>query len=150
MFSQGFLSPVAGSNVSDPLWGPIWVSLCFISHPRRSFLDFNFELVIVLFWHLKFFIVTDGGRWTDGGWVPKRFSDFSQNFFRWSSQHITLPYFGKSAKNFFYRKKIRLQVSKSGVFSGKKIFRNFLETSVIISLLKDSSLYFAKKFQKLF
>ena len=42
---------------------------------------------------------------------------------RWkpcSSQYITLPYFGKSAKKLFYRKKIGLQVSKSGVFSEKK------------------------------
>ena len=44
-----------------------------------------------------------------------------------SSQHINLLYFGKSAKNFFYRKKIRLQVSKSGVFSGKKCSANFLK-----------------------
>ena len=45
-----------------------------------------------------------------------------------------ISYFQKSAKNFFYRKKIQLQVSKSGVFWKKKIFRKFLETSVIISL----------------
>ena len=117
MITDFFLSPVAGSNVSDPLWGPIWFSLCFISHPRRSFLISFFELVIVLFWPLIFFNVTDGGCWwmVDGGaWVPKRCSDFAQNFVRWSSQHINLLYFGKSAKNFFCRKKIRLQVSKLG------------------------------------
>ena len=172
---------MAGSSC-DPLWGPIWVSLCFISSPRKSFFDFNFGPVIVLFWLLKFFIprggiqrsdplwgpiwvslcfifllekkffdfifctrnrpfltpenlycdgrmVVDGGWWMVDGWVPKRFSDFAQNFVRWSSQHINLLYFGKSAKNFFYRKKIRLQVSKSGVFSEKKSSANFLTLS---------------------
>ena len=34
----------------------------------------------------------------------------------------------------FYRKKIRLQLSKSGIFWLQKNFRKFLETSVIISL----------------
>jgi len=53
---------------------------------------------------------------------------------------------GKKSK----RKKIQLQVSKAGVFWGKKIFRKHLETSVIISLQKGDSRYVGKKFQKLF
>ena len=57
-------------------------------------------------------MVVDGGWW----WSTKKFSDFAQNFFIISSEKLKFRNFGKSAKNFFYRKKIRLQVSKSGVF----------------------------------
>ena len=66
-------------------------------------------------------VVTDGGWVMDGwvmgdGWVPKMFSDFAQILFRWSSVNINVRKFGKSAKNFFYRKKIQLQLSKSWGF----------------------------------
>ena len=50
---------VMGSSC-DPLWGPIWVSFCFISSPWKSFFNFNFEVVIVLFWPLKLFIPRGG------------------------------------------------------------------------------------------
>merc|ERR1711973_332635 len=53
-------------------------------------------------------------------------------------------------KSFFLRKKIHFNFSKSGVFWGKKMFRKFFETSVIISLKEGDSRYFSKKFQKLF
>merc|ERR1712081_166340 len=53
-------------------------------------------------------------------------------------------------KTFFLRKKIHLQFSKSGVFWGKKMFRKFLETSVIISLYGGDSRYFGKKISKTF
>ena len=103
------------------------------------YLCFNFALVIVLFLHLKFFNVTDGGWWMvvvdGGGWVPKRFSDFAQNFVRWSSQYINLLYFGKSAKKFFCRKKNPTSSFKIGGIFRKKMFPKFLETSVIISLI---------------
>ena len=58
----------------------------------------------------------------DGGWSSKKkFSDFAQIYFRWSSGDINVRKFGKSAKNFFYRKKIQLQLSKSGgIFVKKK------------------------------
>ena len=36
-----------------------------------------------------------------GGWVPKRFSDFAQNFFRLSSSDINLFVFGKIVTSFF-------------------------------------------------
>merc|ERR1711973_695995 len=56
----------------------------------------------------------------------------------------SLAYFGKSAKNFFYRKKIRLQVSKSGVFAPKKVsliffffFRNKLQVKNIWRILEN-------------
>ena len=38
-------------------------------------------------------VVVDGGRWS-----KKRLSDFTQNFFRWSSGDINMRKFGKSAK----------------------------------------------------
>ena len=102
-----------------PYGVPIW-SLSVLFSPNGTFFWFQFRDGNRPFLTRKIFYcdgrMVDGG----GGWVPKRFFDFAQNFFRWSSQHINLPYFGKSAKNFFYRKKIRLQVSKSGVFLVKK------------------------------
>ena len=60
------------------------------------------------------------------------------------------PIFENLRKTFFNRKKIRLQLSKSGVFWLKKTFRKSLETSVIISLYDGHSRYFDKKFQILF
>ena len=57
----------------------------------------------------------------------KMFSDFAEIFFIISSEKIKFANFGKSAKNFFNRKKIRLQVSKSGVFCEKKYSANFLK-----------------------
>ena len=63
----------------------------------------------------------------DGGWVPKRFSDFPQILFIVSLNKIKMSYFRNFAKNFFYRKKIQLQVSKSGVFCEKKCSANLLK-----------------------
>ena len=53
-------------------------------------------------------------------------------------------------KNFFIGKKSNFNLQNRGYFVKKKIFRKFLETSVIGSLEDAYSLYFAKKFQKLF
>ena len=94
---------------------------------RKSFLDFILGAVSALFWPLFFLIVTDGwwvmmgddGWWwvmMGDGWSKKKFSDFAQNFFRWSLGDINVRKFGKSAKNFFYRKKIQLHLSKSDGF----------------------------------
>ena len=69
---------------------------------------------------------------------PKNVLGFCSNFFRWSSGDINVRKFGKSAKNFFYRKKIQLQLSKSGGFWEWKRFRRSLETWIIISWLWDN------------
>ena len=45
--------------------------------------------------------------------------------------------------------KIQLQLSKSGVFLPKKMFRKYLETFVIISLQGGDSRYFSRKSRKL-
>ena len=53
---------------------------------------------------------------TDGWWIiEKKVLDFAQKIFRSTSGDINMRKFGKSAKN-FYRKKIQLQLSKSGGF----------------------------------
>ena len=103
---------------SGPLWGPNLISFYLISWGKTSFLDFNLQTVSAHFWPLHFLNVTDGG-WMDG-WVPKMFSDFAHIFFRWSSGDINVGKFGKSAKNFFYQKKILLQLPKSGGFLVEK------------------------------
>ena len=111
-----------------PLWGPTFISFCFISAPRKKILDFDLQTVSAHFWPLYFFLLwwmdgwmADG--WMDGWWMVglKRFSDFTQIIFRWSSGDINMRKFGKSAKNFFYQKKIRLQVLKLGYFGKNKI-----------------------------
>ena len=84
--------------------------------------------------------------------VPSRksFSDFYENLQKWSLDRKNLPYFGKSAKNFFLLEKNPTSIFKIGGILGKKMFRKFLETSVIISLYDGHSRYFDKKFQILF
>ena len=67
--------------------------------------------------------MVDGG----GGWSKKKFSDFAQIFFRRSSGDMNVQKFGKSSKNFFYRKKIQLQLSKSGGFLVEKKFSDFAQ-----------------------
>ena len=57
--------------------------------------------------------MVDGG---GGGGSKKKFSDFAQNFFIISSEKIKLFVFWEICEKLFYRKKIRLQLSKSGVF----------------------------------
>ena len=47
------LSPRGWTILSCLLWGPSLISFCLISSPR-SFFDFNFALVIGLFWPLYF------------------------------------------------------------------------------------------------
>ena len=98
--------------------------------PRKSFFDFNLQAVSAHFWPQYFFNLTDGwmgdGWWVMGdgwvmdGWVPKMFFDFTQNFFRWSSDDINVRKFRTSAKKFLYRKKIQLQFSKIGGFLVEK------------------------------
>ena len=50
----------------------------------------------------------------------------------------------------FFVNKSQLQFSKVGVFSVQKICRKFLGASVINSLSRDNSPYYAKKFQQNF
>ena len=57
--------------------------------------------------------------------------------------------FSKVCEKRFLSEKIPLQVSKSGVFSGKKVFRKSFETSVIIRFNIANSPYFGKN-QKVF
>ena len=52
--------------------------------------------------------------------VKKIISDFAETSLMISLQQINVPQFGKNVKKKLCRKKIRLQVSKSGVFWGKK------------------------------
>ena len=59
----------------------------------------------------------DGG----GGWSKKKFSDFAQNFFRWSSGHINVPPFRFLWRHVFKWKKIRFEVRN---------FRNFSSNSL--------------------
>ena len=83
-------------------------------------------------------MVVDGGWWwmvVDGGWVPKRFSDFAQNLFRWSLGDINVRKFGKSVKNFFYREKNPTSIFKKwGYFCRKKRFSDFSQIFVRWSL----------------
>ena len=92
-----------------PLWGPTFISFCFISAPRKKILDFDLQTVSAHFWPLYFFTVMDGWMadgWMDGWWMVglKRFADFTQIILKWSSGDINMRKFGKSAKNFFYQK----------------------------------------------
>ena len=70
---------------------------------------------------------TDGGGW----WMVvvvvdsrKKGSRILLKILSWSSGDINVRKFGKSAKNFFYRKKIQLQLSKSGGFLIKFLMGN--------------------------
>ena len=64
----------------------------------------------------------------------KSFSDFYENLQKWSLDRKNLPYFGKSAKNFFLPEKNPTSSFKIRGILKKKMFRKFLETSVKISL----------------
>ena len=64
----------------------------------------------------------------------KSFSDFYENLQKWSLDRKNLPYFGKSAKNFFLLEKNPTSSFKIGGIFGKKMFRKSFETSLIISL----------------
>ena len=82
--------------------------------------------------------------------LPKKFLWFLWKFtemkFRWKKFAV----FWKILKNlFFCGKKSNFNFQNRGYF-GKKMFRKFLESSVIISLKRGDSRYFGKKFQKLF
>ena len=60
------------------------------------------------------------GRWmvvVDGGRSKKKFSDFAQNFFRWSSGDINVPPFRFLWRHVFKWKKIRFEVRNFGNFS---------------------------------
>ena len=120
----GYFIPLSGPFLVVPYGVPIW-SLSVIYLPLEKFFGFHFRAGNRPFLTPEIFncdgwwwwMVVDGG---GGGWSKKKFSDFAQNFFRWSSGDINLWKFGKSAKNFFYRKKIQLQFSKSGGFLVEK------------------------------
>ena len=113
-----------------PLWSPNLISFCFISPLENVFLTSIYRLYLLIFDLSIFFNLTDGwmgdGWWVMGdgwvmdGWVPKMFFDFTQNFFRWSSDDINVRKFRTSAKKFLYRKKIQLQFSKIGGFLVEK------------------------------
>ena len=53
-------------------------------------------------------------------------------------------------KTFFLPEKNPTSIFKIGGILGKKMFREFLGTSVIISLWRGDARYLSKKFQKLF
>ena len=59
------------------------------------------------------------GRWMvdGGGWSKKKFSDFAQNFFRWSSGDINVPPFRFLWRHVFKWKKIRFEVRNFWNFS---------------------------------
>ena len=126
---RNFLSPVAGSSFSDPVWGPNLISFWFImtDPPGESFFGFQFCPGFWPFFATFFFIVTDGwwmvdgGGWwwmvvDGGGWSKKKSSDFAQNFFGWSSGDINVPLFRILWRHVFKWKKIRFEVRN---------FRNF-------------------------
>ena len=52
---------------------------------------------------------------------PKNFSDFYENLQKWSLDRKNLPYFGKSAKNFFLPEKNPTSIFKIGGIFEKKI-----------------------------
>ena len=61
------LSTGGGLSIGGPLWGPPFISFCFISVPSRCFVDFNLLAVSAHFWPLYFFIPR---RWTILWWSP--------------------------------------------------------------------------------
>merc|ERR1711951_294856 len=64
--------------------------------------------------------------------------------------HFFFPPFFFSPTFFFLPEKNPTSIFKIGGILAKKIFRKFLETSVISSFQRGDSRYFGKKFQKLF
>ena len=143
-----FYPPEVDHPLVVPYGVPLWSLSVLYQPPSRCFFDFNLQAVSAHFWPLYFFIVVMGDDgWMDG-WVPKMFSDFAQIFFRWSSGDINVRKFGKSAKNFFYRKKIQLQLSKSGDFWNKFRMGNrcfFWKFSVFVFIFSMGNRPFCQK-----
>ena len=96
------------------------------------------------------------GRWwwmvVDGWWWmgSKKVLWFCWKFFQMKFTAYKFSVFWKICEKLFLSEKNPTSSFKIGGIFRKKMFRKFLETSVIISLLKDNSLSFGKKFQKLF
>ena len=80
----------------------------------------------------------------------KLFSDFLDFFWKYSLGEKNVEYFGKSEKNFFYWKKIRLQVSKWGVFCDQKSFSDFLDFFLEMKFRRKKCAVFWKICKKLF
>ena len=57
----------------------------------------------------------------------KSFFDFYENLQKWSLGKINLPYFGKSAKNFFTGKKFNFKFQNRGYFRKKKVSLIFIK-----------------------
>ena len=94
-------------------------------------------------------MVVDGGWWmVDGGWwmVEKNVLRFCSKFFQMKLTAYKCAVFWKICEKLFLSEKNPTSSFKIGGIFRKKMFRKFLETSVIISLIKDISLYFGKKF----
>ena len=84
----------------------------------------------------------------DGGWIPKRFPDFCSKFYQIKFTAYKSSVFWKICEKLFLsEKKSNFKFQNRGYFP-KKMFRKFLETSVMISLLNDNSLYFGKQLKK--
>ena len=79
----------------------------------------------------------------------KSFSDFFFFLYKKSSGEKKSQ-FSKICEKLILSEKNPTSSFKIGGIFRKKIFRKFFETSVINSFFKDTSLYFGKKFQKLF
>ena len=76
--------------------------------------------------------------------IGSRFSDFNENLQKWSLERKNLPYFGKSAKNFFLLEKNPTLSWKIGGIFGQKMFRNFYENLQKYSLDRKNLPYFGK------
>ena len=103
----------------EVLWfcwfGKVATSL-FLTGKNPILLEFWFKIQIGSrpFFFMKCFLCD--GRMVVVVVVDKKVLWFCSKFFRWSSVYINVRKFGKSAKNFFPRKKIQLQLSKNGFF----------------------------------
>ena len=80
----------------------------------------------------------------------KSFSDFYENLQKCSLGKINLPYFGKSAKNFFLLEKNPTSNSKIGGFCDQKSFFDFYENLQKCSLGKINLPYFGKSAKNFF
>ena len=78
----------------------------------------------------------------------KRSSDFAETSLIISEKNKNLQYFRKFAKTIFIRKKIQLQLSKSGVFREKKCSANSLKLRSDIVYSKHIHYILAKNFKK--
>ena len=112
-----FIFPMA-----DHRWFPMGSQFDSLSvlylHLENSSLS-QFRNDFLSFFSKNLFIVTmgDAGEGGGAGWSTKMFSDFK--YFRRSSRQINVCNF-RVLCGHFYWKKIQLQVSKWGVFLGKK------------------------------